>query len=192
MDLDSSPYDGEDPEMQDCIIPESVESTDPQNSASRPPRPTTLTALNMSSTKHTSSTHSSLSQFSMVTPLHSPPAHQEVIIPSSSSLKPIIMVTDTQQLPTIPDMAEGDDSSSVKPQEVHKVRSVSQLKSRLSLSDWMKEASSSWMVYNGYGELVTIEQNLKPIVAEELTVIQALRHVYKTYHAEVSYKFPRN
>jgi len=98
--------------------------------------------------------------------------------------KPIIILTDTDHLPTTPNMAELHNPAPVKPEGVQKVRTVSRKSSKSTL--FGEDNPASWMVYNEYGELVTLEQKSKPVLAEELTVTQALRLIYKNFHGEVS------
>jgi len=125
-----------------------------------------------------------LNPFPLSTPLNSPPIHQET--KRASSPRPIITVTNADHLPALPNMA-GHGSPPVVPETVQKVRSVSRKKSGKYTVVAGEENPALWMVYNEYGELVTLEQKSKPLVAEELTITQALRLVYKTYHAEVSH-----
>lgn len=102
--------------------------------------------------------------------------------------KPIIILTDTDHLPATPSMAESHNPAPAKVQ-LQKVRTVSRRSSKTPLLPGESDhILTSWMVYNEYGELVTMEQQSKPVVAEELTVTQALRLVYKNYHREVSHQ----
>lgn len=117
---------------------------------------------------------------------------REVSILRSGSPKPIITLTDAQHLPASPKMAKlCGQSSPVKSEKIEKIRSIPKVRPRAKRSSAAASREEddpvSWMVYNEYGELVTIEQLSRPLVAEELTVTQALRLVYKTYHAEVSH-----
>lgn len=115
--------------------------------------------------------------------------------PNLSSPKPIITLTDSNHLPASPNMAQANGSPPspppekvVEPVKVTKIRSTSRKSSSKDTNRSSGEENpTSWMVYNEYGELVTLEQRAKPVIAEDLTVTQALRLVYKTYHAEVGH-----
>lgn len=114
---------------------------------------------------------------------------REISILRSGSPKPIITLTDAQHLPASPKMAKPcGQLSPVKSEKIEKIRSIPKVRPRAKRSSAAASREEddpvSWMVYNEYGELVTIEQLSRPLVAEELTVTQALRLVYKTYHAE--------
>lgn len=103
--------------------------------------------------------------------------------PQSSSPKPIIILTDTNNLLASPNMAQVSGSPSpppAKPAKVEKIRSISRTPPGRDVAN-----PALWMVYNEYGELVTLEEKDKQPIAEELTVTQALRLVYKVYHTEV-------
>lgn len=190
MSLIFTSHTGEVIEVKDYVTPKSVVHKDSSRSAL--PLQTIPTPLSLALTMQTLSIDTPLNQFPIGTPLHpSPPTSHEAGRSKASSHKPIITVTDTQQLPASPNMAEI--SPLPIPQNLHKVRSVSRFKSGResgtsnSTTTTKEDDPALWMVYNEYGELVTIEQMAKPIVAKELTVTQALRLVYKMYHAEVGH-----
>jgi hypothetical protein len=62
-------------------------------------------------------------------------------------------------------------------------RSVSDQSGNASISDAMKIP----LAYNQYGELVNVEQLMRPPASTELNVTQTLRLIYKAYHREVRF-----